>query len=86
VKILLICAFSLKFPIDIPKIELLVAFTDRIGSGDEQPSKDMVAKTRHLMQRSSKSVPCLRVYRDFSVFARWRLSAILVYGGAELDH
>jgi len=35
------CAFGLKFPIDLPKIELLGAFTDRIGSGNKLTPKDI---------------------------------------------
>ena len=56
------CAFGLKFPIDVPKIELLGASTDRIGSGNKLTPKKtfVVAKTRHLMQRSSKRVRCLQ--------------------------
>ena len=46
----------------------------------------MVAQTRRLVQRSSKSEQLLRRYRDFSIFSRWWLSAILDLLGTELDY
>ena len=88
VKVLVFRTFGLNKPIQAPKIGVLGFFYPLNWERSQQnPQKaSVVAKTRHLVQRSSKLVQSLRRYCDFSIFSRSRLSAILDLQAVSYTH